>query len=91
MKRVIISFNTMIWLILAALTIASWYLGEQQAAHVFAHVGVVSTAMLLIGLFKVRLVGLHFMELANAPWILRGIFEFWVVLVASVVLGFYWL
>lgn len=90
MKQVIISFDTMIWLVLAGLTGASWYLGEQQAAHMFSHIGVVSTGMLLIGFFKVRLVGLHFMELRQAPWLLRGAFELWVVLVACVILGLYW-
>lgn len=90
MKQVIISFETMIWLVLAVLTVGSWYLGEQQAAHVFSNVGIVSSVMLLIGFFKVRLVGLHFMELRHAPWPLRGVFELWVVLVACVILGLYW-
>lgn len=76
-----------IWLFLVALTLASWLLGERQIQH--EGTAWLSTLMLVIGFYKVRLVGLHFMELRHAPWLLRGVFEFWVVAVCLLLLFLY--
>lgn len=45
--------------------------------------------MLVVALVKVRLVGLYFMELRSAPVALRGLFEGWIVVTGSVLIGLY--
>ncbi|WP_294009930.1 cytochrome C oxidase subunit IV family protein [Streptomyces sp.] len=42
-----------------------------------------------IALIKVRLVGLHFMELRNAPAALRGAFEAYVAATGATLLALY--
>ena len=45
--------------------------------------------VMVIAAFKVRLVLLHFMELAHAPLLPRVIFEAWVVGVTGAILAIY--
>ena len=73
MKTLVQTRASVVWLVLVALTLVSWTLGTR---HGFAgdHVPANVTIM-VIAVFKVRLIGLHFMELRDAPWLLRGIFE----------------
>lgn len=70
------------WLILVAATLVSWAVGAEHGTG--SAVGVV---VLGIAAFKVRLVGLDFMELRHAPLALRAAFEgycvgMWVLLSA---------
>ena len=44
---------------------------------------------MLVAFIKVRLVGLHFMELRSAPLALRTLFEAYVVVVFTVVIVMY--
>lgn len=77
-----------VWLLLVAATALSWSLGgaEGGGSHGDRLPGVV---ILLVASFKIRLVGLYFMELREAPHALRGAFEVYCVLVAAVTVGFY--
>lgn len=65
---------TVVWLILCALTVSSWALGTQHAYGVDNGVWA-SLVIIVVAVFKVRLVGLYFMELRDAPWALRNLFE----------------
>lgn len=49
-----------------------------------------SSAALLIAFVKVRLIGLEFMELRAAPFLLRLIFELWTVVACTGMLALYW-
>ncbi|MGA8547802.1 MAG: cytochrome C oxidase subunit IV family protein [Mycobacterium sp.] len=71
-KALLRSDASVAWLVLVALTLVSWSLGHGHGngPRVSA-----SLIIIVISVFKVRLVGLHFMELREAPWFLRGIFE----------------
>jgi hypothetical protein len=75
---------TLVWALLLALTFGSFLVGIEQGAG-FASAG----AAILVGLalFKVRLIGIHFMDLRVAPLPLRALFEGY-VLVVFVVLVF---
>lgn len=67
--------QTLVWVVLLIATLVTAVLGlEQVGDH-----EVVGIALLGIGFSKVRLVGLHFMELREAPWGLRAVFEAYVV------------
>lgn len=75
---------TVAWAVLIAATVVSWTLGTQ---HGFNSYTLASVVILLIAFIKVRLVGLYFMELRDAPTVLRGLFEAYCIIVCSVVVG----
>jgi hypothetical protein len=78
--------TTAVWVVLVLATCLSWALGVEtrQSASAFA-----TTILMLIAFIKVRLVGLEFMELRSAPLALRLMFEFYVAVVFTVVIGMY--
>ena len=74
MRSVVRTNATLVWLLLCALTVVSWALGTDHGFGEGHHVAA-SLAIFAVAIFKVRLVGLYFMELKTAPRVLRGIFE----------------
>jgi hypothetical protein len=75
---------TVVWVLLLALTFGSFLIGIEQGAG-FASVG----AVIIVGiaLFKVRLIGIHFMDLRVAPLALRALFEGYVLAVFLVLVA----
>jgi hypothetical protein len=75
---------TIVWILLLALTVGSFFVGIEQGTG-FA----VSGAMVIIGivLLKVRLIGVHFMDLRTSPTALRVVFEAYVLIVFAVLAG----
>jgi len=71
-----------VWAALVALTLLSFEL--QRQARVGS--GLVGLAVLLIAFYKVRLIGMRYMELRDAPLALRLAFDGWVIGFASVLL-----
>ncbi len=69
---------TLVWVALLGLTFGSFVVGVEQSAGLAS-----GAAIILIGvaLFKVRLIGLHFMDLRVAPPALRTLFEAYVLVV----------
>lgn len=67
----LLSRITLIWVLLIAVTAVSWYVGTDHGIR--SRVGV-SIFVLCIAFFKVRLVGLYFMEIRHAPIVLRILF-----------------
>ncbi|BBZ15540.1 cytochrome C oxidase subunit IV family protein [Mycobacterium branderi] len=79
--------STLVWLGLVIVTLVSWTVGAEHG--VGSGVGVLVLALAAI---KVRFVGLDFMELRTAPYILRGIFEAYCITLWVVLAGMYlWL
>jgi hypothetical protein len=74
MSSVLRTRATGVWLILVLATLLFWLSGTDQSLSNNGH-RMVSVAILVIALFKVRLVGLYFMDLRNAPAALRALFE----------------
>ncbi|HYP57374.1 MAG TPA: cytochrome C oxidase subunit IV family protein [Beijerinckia sp.] len=70
--------NTAAWAFLITATLVSWWLGHAARnnfpAQHLAIAGVIGTALI-----KVWVVGLQFMELRNAPPLIRLAFAAWVV------------
>ena len=86
MPSLIWSRFSLIWLVLVTASLLSW---ESMAiAGGDARLG--RAAILLITFLKVRLVGLEFMELRQAPRVLRAAFEAWVVLIWGALLILFW-
>ena len=75
---------TAVWAFLILATVVSWTLGTQ---HGFHNATPASVVILLIAFIKVRLVGLYFMELGDAPKVLRGLFEAYCAVVCTVVVS----
>lgn len=75
--------TTVVWFVLIAATVLSWMLGTDHgfsAGHSLA-----SVLILLVAFIKVRFIGLWFMELREAPIVLRGIFEAYCLVVCTLV------
>ncbi len=81
------SSATVVWFCLIIATLVSWAMGTH---HGFIDSNKInSVAVLIIAFVKVRFIGLYFMELKNAPPLLRAILEAWCVIVCAVTIGFY--
>jgi heme/copper-type cytochrome/quinol oxidase subunit 4 len=75
---------TAVWAFLILATVVSWTLGTD---HGFHNHTLASVMILLIAFIKVRLVGLYFMELRDAPTVLHGLFEAYCLIVGTVVVS----
>jgi heme/copper-type cytochrome/quinol oxidase subunit 4 len=75
---------TVVWVLLIVATAVSWALGVQHGLHDHQ---LSSVIILLIAFIKVRLVGMYFMELREAPNVLRGLFEAYCAIVCTLLLG----
>jgi hypothetical protein len=73
-------------LLLVMATCSSWWLG---ADHVLPGVQTASVAVLAVAFVKVRLIGMHFMDLRLAPAALRVGFDVWCLAVATLVIALY--
>ena len=76
------------WAVLVSLTVISWALGTQHGFGGANHVPA-SLVIFLVAVFKLRLVGLYFMELREAPLALRGIFEGYCAVLVCLLVGMY--
>ena len=74
MRSVARTNASLIWFLLCALTVVSWALGTNHGSGE-GHQLPASLVIFAVAIFKVRLVGLYFMELKMAPIVLRGLFE----------------
>ncbi len=77
---------TATWFFLLAATLISSALGTN---HGVSNPRVASTVIILLAFVKARLIGMHFMELNNAPLALRLAFEGYCVSVFVGVIGLY--
>jgi hypothetical protein len=81
--------TTAVWLLLTVATLVSWRVGTAHGAGSNDGHDLASVAIVLVAFVKVRLVGLHFMELRGAPRALRGLFEAYCLVVCALVLAMY--
>jgi hypothetical protein len=66
MRTLIRTGSTVAWLGLVALTSISWFLGTDHRFNSANHAWA-SVAIFVVAVFKLRLVGMYFMELRGAP------------------------
>jgi caa(3)-type oxidase subunit IV len=88
MESVLRTRATAVWAVLVIATTISWALGSDQGFGKDGH-ALASVVILVVALFKVRLVGLYFMELREAPPALRGAFEGYCVAVCGLTIGMF--
>ncbi|ORV54313.1 hypothetical protein AWC05_17050 [Mycobacterium florentinum] len=79
---------SLVWFVLCALTVVSWALGTDHGFGEGHHLPA-SLAIFVVAIFKVRLVGLYFMELKMAPRPLRGLFEGYCVALLGLLTGMF--
>jgi heme/copper-type cytochrome/quinol oxidase subunit 4 len=77
---------TAVWALLVAATALSFWLGTD---HGLSSVEARTLLVMIVAFVKIRFVGLYFMELRDAPWPLRGLFEGYCIVVCVAVAGFY--
>jgi heme/copper-type cytochrome/quinol oxidase subunit 4 len=75
---------TVVWFVLIGATLLSWYLG---ADHGFQSHTATSIVVILVAFVKVRFVGLYFMDLRDAPILLRSIFEVYCVVACTLLIA----
>jgi hypothetical protein len=78
---------TVVWFVLIAATALSWMLGTNHGMP--SDHSVSSVLILCVAFIKVRLIGLWFMELRDAPPVLRGLFETYCVVMCSLLVCLY--
>lgn len=86
MHTLVRSRVTVVWLVLVLATTISWSLGTESGAGDHTH-RLVSAVVLAVAAFKIRLVGLYFMDLRQAPRALRAMFESYALAVCAVTIG----
>ncbi|HZZ47284.1 MAG TPA: cytochrome C oxidase subunit IV family protein [Pseudonocardia sp.] len=75
-----------VWVGLIIATLLSYWLGSD---HGLSSAEARTLIIFVVAFVKVRFVGLYFMELRQAPVILRSLFEGWCVVVCLLLAGLY--
>ena len=88
MVSLIKTLPTAIWSFLLIATAISWFLGTDHGFPADSH-SLASVLILGVALIKVRLVGYYFMELRDAPELLRALFNLYCVVILAVLIGLY--
>ena len=78
--------SVIVWAALVVFTVASFALGGE---HLIDNKTLAAALVIGIGAVKVRLVGMHFMELRGAPVALRAAFEAYCAGLYVVLMGIY--
>ena len=77
---------TTVWVALVAATLLSYSFGNEHLLHSSETSAI---AVLVVAFIKVRLVGMHFMELRESPLWLRSIFDGYALGVCALLIGLY--
>ena len=88
-----IKFNKrllVVWLVLASLTLSYLWIDHSVGGTLRAS-AVVTSAVIVIAVIKVRIIFREFMEVRQAPVLLCRLTDAWVVLIAAALLGSYFI
>ena len=80
---------TVVWLVLAGLTVVSWVLAPARASGPVAASVPITVVVLAMALIKSRLIIREFMEVRTAPTWLRAGTDAWLVVMFGAVLAIY--
>lgn len=76
---------TAIWGLVVAATMLTFMISFDQS--ISDEIGMI--LIMVVAFVKVRLIGLYFMELREAPTLLRSVFEIYCSVACAVLIGFY--
>ncbi|MHA7652773.1 cytochrome C oxidase subunit IV family protein [Mycobacterium sp. ML4] len=77
-----------VWVALAALTVSYLWLDHSADGSLRSNV-VITSCVIVIALVKVRIIFREFMEVRQAPALLRRLTDAWVLLIAAGLFGSY--
>jgi hypothetical protein len=80
---------TVVWLVLAGLTLVSWALAPGRTAGSVAASVPITVVVLVMALIKSRLIIQEFMEVRTAPAWLRAATDAWLVVLFGAILAIY--
>ena len=81
---------TYTWMLLALATVTSWMLGLEQHVQNARPSAWVVGSILLVALFKCRVVMRNYMEVRHSPGWLRWACDAWLLLNLVMITAFYW-
>jgi hypothetical protein len=79
----VLTRTTAVWSALVLATVLSWWLGTDHGLGSDSDHTAATVVIFGVAMFKVRLVGLYFMELRGAHLALRGLFETYCLVVCA--------
>ncbi|MGL4318203.1 MAG: cytochrome C oxidase subunit IV family protein [Pseudomonas sp.] len=82
MKALLLSSESLVWLVLMLMTGTAWLLAYTHGS-ILPSARIEAMVILALAFFKARLVLMHFMEAGHAPMQLRLPCEAWILLTAS--------
>jgi hypothetical protein len=92
MMRLLLKPVSAAWLLLMLATSLSWWLGQDHAlsSGQSSDYRIVSSGLIVIAFIKVRIVIRYFMEVRQAPLVLKLVCDAWVVLVCGAIIYLCW-
>lgn len=88
MKDIILTRESLVWLFLMSLTLASWLMGTHHVVA-FTALRAEGSILLILALIKVHMIINNFMEVRTAPLALKLCCRFWIFGVAMLTLATY--
>ncbi|MGV0794078.1 cytochrome C oxidase subunit IV family protein [Mycolicibacterium sp. XJ1819] len=79
---------TLTWGVLTVLTLISWMLGVEHGFGSDKHVPA-SIVIMVVAVFKIRMIGLYFMELQDAVFGLRAALEAYCLILFALLISLY--
>jgi apolipoprotein N-acyltransferase len=78
-----------VWLALSAITALSWWIGSHHGHDAFQLNAAITFSVIAIAAIKVRFIMCEFMEVRQAPRLLRRLTDLWLLFTAVGLLGIY--
>lgn len=88
-RRLSLATVDYVWLVLCAITVASWWLSPAHDNTAPTRSTTISIAVIALGFIKCRLIIQYFMEVRTAPRWLRSATDAWLFVLWAAVLGIY--
>jgi hypothetical protein len=78
-----------VWLALSAITGLSWWIGSRHGHDALSLNAAITFSVISIAVVKVRIIMREFMEVRQAPSLLRHLTDIWLLITAVALLGIY--
>jgi apolipoprotein N-acyltransferase len=78
-----------VWIALSAITAISWWIGSAHGHDAFRLNVFITFSVILLAIIKARVIIREFMEVRQAPALLRRLTDGWLLCIAVALLGIY--